>query len=71
MSNWEAFLTKRGYKVKVDIINGIVNIDLFEGNKASLAKLLSDVQEIQKFVIIVHPEALLIKILKKKWYKFW
>ena len=71
MSNWEAFLTKRGYKVKVDIINGIVNIDLFNGNEASLAKLLSDVQEIQKFVIIVHPEALLIKILKKKWYKFW
>ena len=63
MSNWEAFLTKRGYNVKVNIINGIVNIDLFGDNEASLAKLLSDVQEIQKFVIIVHP--------KKKFWQFW
>ena len=63
MPDWEAFLIKRGYNVKVNIINGIVNIDLFNGNEASLAKLLSDVQEIQKFVIITHP--------KKKWFQFW
>ena len=63
MPDWEAFLTKRGYKVKVNIINNIVNIDLFNGNETSLAKLLSDVQEIQKFIIIVHP--------KKKFWQFW
>ena len=61
--NLAAFLTKRGYVVKVKQESGVFIIELTGGNQQALAKLLADLGEIQRYIIHYSPA--------KRWWQIW